>query len=80
MNPAIGPHPIIGYQLNQNHMADLRHQAQRHALARAARHARRARPHQSSHNRPALPALACHALAVLGPATTRSRPPGAPRY
>jgi hypothetical protein len=39
MNPAIGPHPIIGYQLNQDHMADLRHQAQRHALARAARRA-----------------------------------------
>jgi hypothetical protein len=77
MNPAIGPHPTIGYQLNQDHMADLRHQAQRQALARAAR---RARPHQSSHNRPALPALARHALAVLGPATTRSRPPGAPRY
>jgi hypothetical protein len=37
------------YQLNQYHVADLRHQAQRGALARAARQARRARPHQSSH-------------------------------
>jgi hypothetical protein len=74
-------HPKAGYyHLSQLHMADLRHQAQRQALARAARQARRARRHQSSHPRTALPALARHALAVLGPVTTHSRPPGAPRY
>ena len=49
-------HPATGYyQLNQNHMADLRHPARRRALARAAR---RARPHQPSHHRPLLSALA----------------------
>ena len=74
-------HPHTGYyQLSQDHLADLRHQAQRLALARAARQARRARRQQSSHPGPALPALARHALAVLGPVTTHSRPPGAPRY
>lgn len=37
-------HPTTGYyQLSQDHLADLRHQAQRHALARTARQARRAR-------------------------------------
>ena len=36
-------HPATGYyQLSQYHLADLRHQAQRLALARAARRARRA--------------------------------------
>ena len=55
-------HPTIGYHLVQAHLADLRHQAQRDTLARAAR---RARPHQSSHPGPALPALARHVLAVL---------------
>jgi hypothetical protein len=49
-------HPATGYyQLNQDHLAGLRHQAQRHALARRAR---RARPHQPRHHRPLLPALA----------------------
>jgi hypothetical protein len=74
-------HPTTGYyQRSQHHVADLRHQAQRHARARAARQARRARPHQSSHTGSVLPALARHALAVLGPVTIHSRPPGAPRY
>ena len=36
-------HPTIGYQLSQDHLADLRHQAQRTALARTARRARRPR-------------------------------------
>jgi hypothetical protein len=59
-------HPKIGYyQLNQDHLADLRHQAQRGALARAARQARRARRHPSTHPGPALPALARHALAMV---------------
>ena len=49
-------HPKIGYyHLSQYHIADLTHQAQRQALARAAR---QARPHQSSHPGPALPAPA----------------------
>jgi hypothetical protein len=52
-------HPKIGYyHLSQYHIADLTHQAQRQALARATRRARRARPHQSSHRGPALPAPA----------------------
>jgi hypothetical protein len=52
-------HPATGYyQMNHNHIADLRHQAQRHALARAARRARRARRHQPSLHRLVLSALA----------------------
>jgi hypothetical protein len=52
-------HPATGYyQLNQDHLAGLRHQAQRHALARAARRARRAQSHQPSRHRPLLSALA----------------------
>ena len=52
-------HPATGYyQLNQDHIAGLRHQAHRLALARAARRARRARRHQPSHHRPLLSALA----------------------
>jgi len=52
-------HPKIGYyHLSQYHIADLRHQAQRQALARAARRARRARRHQPSRRRPLLSALA----------------------
>jgi hypothetical protein len=73
-------HPTVGYHLSQDHLAYLRHQAQRSARARAARQARRPRPHQSSRPRPALPALARQALAALGSTTTQSRPPGAPTY
>jgi hypothetical protein len=52
-------HPATGYyQMSQYHIADLRHQAQRHALARAARRARRALRRQPSHHRPLLSALA----------------------
>jgi hypothetical protein len=58
-------HPTIGYHLSQHHLADLRHQAQRAALARVARRDRRPRPHQSSHPRLALPAIARHTLAGL---------------
>jgi len=48
-------HPATGYyQMSQYHIADLRHQAQRRALARAARRAR----HRPSHHRPLLSALA----------------------
>jgi hypothetical protein len=67
-------HPKIGYyELNQDHLADLRRQAQRAALARSARRARR---HQSGHSNPA---RGCHALTAL-PVPAHSRPPGAPRY
>jgi hypothetical protein len=44
-------HPATGYyQLSQDHLADLRHQAQRHALARAACRARPYRPGTRSPN------------------------------
>jgi hypothetical protein len=58
-------HPTIGYQLAQAHLAGLRHQAQRDALTRAARRARRARPPQSGHPVPALP-FGRRVLALLG--------------
>ena len=52
-------HPATGYyQMSQYHIADLRHQAQRLALAHAARRSRRAWRHQPSHHRPLLSALA----------------------
>ena len=52
-------HPDTGYyQMSQYQIADLRHQAQRRALARTARRAGRARRHQPSHHRPLLSALA----------------------
>jgi hypothetical protein len=52
-------HPATGYyQMSQYHIADLRHQAHRHALARAARQARRTQRHQPSHHRPVLSPLA----------------------
>ena len=47
-------HPTISYHLAQARIADLRHHAQRAALARAAR---RARPDQRAHAAPLLPAL-----------------------
>ena len=51
-------HPATGYyQMSQYHIADLRHQAQRHALARAARRARRAGRHPPRLRRLVLSAL-----------------------
>ena len=51
--------PATGYyQMSQYQIADLRHQAQRRALARTSRRAGRARRHQPSHHRPLLSALA----------------------
>jgi len=42
-------HPATGYyQMSQYHIADLRHQAQRHALARAARVPRHVHAEQES--------------------------------
>jgi hypothetical protein len=73
-------HPTIGYQLSKDHLADLRHQAQSTALARAARRARRARPRQPIHPGPALPAAARPALGVQGHTTNQLRPLGAPKY
>ena len=57
-------HPKAGYyHLNQLHVADLRHQAQRHALARAARRARQALAVLSPRNHPPAPAYGGHAPA-----------------
>jgi DNA-binding NarL/FixJ family response regulator len=47
-------HPTISYQLAQARISDLRHHAQRAALARAAR---RARPGSGGHTVPLWPAL-----------------------
>jgi hypothetical protein len=66
-------HPTIGYQLSQNHLADLRHQAQRTALARTAR---RARLHQPRYPGATLPALARQALALAGQRHRSTAPAG----
>ena len=51
--------PATGYyQMSQYQIADLRHQAQRRALARTARRAGRARRHQPSLRKLVLSALA----------------------
>jgi hypothetical protein len=42
-------HPTIGYDLAQAHVTELRQQAQRDALARAARKARRQRSGHRAH-------------------------------
>lgn len=63
-------HPAIHYDLMQARVADLRHQAQRDALARVARQARRARRHQPRHRLPALPAVTRRVLTVLGARTS----------
>ena len=60
-------HPTIGYQLAQDHLAGLRHHAQRDGLARAAR---RARSHPWRHPVPALPAVGRKVLALLGARST----------
>ena len=59
----------INYELAKARIADLHHQAQRDALARAARRARRARPHQSGHPVPASP-FGRRVLAMLGARST----------
>jgi hypothetical protein len=57
-------HPALGYQLAQARSTDLHRQAQRDALASAARRARRAQRRPS--RQPAFPALGLRrALAVL---------------
>ena len=56
-------YPTNAQALGEARLADFHREAQRTALARAARHAR---PHHSSHPQPALPARARQALAVLG--------------
>lgn len=50
-------HPTIRYELGKARVADLHHQAQRDALARAARRPRRAPGHPSGRRVPALRAL-----------------------
>jgi len=60
-------HPTTGYySLAKAHVASLGRQAQRIALAHAARRARRTRAHQPSRPEPVLPAAARQALAGLG--------------
>jgi hypothetical protein len=47
-------YPTIGYELAGAHITDLRQQAQRDALARAARKARRPPRQQSGHRAPGI--------------------------
>ena len=47
-------HPTTAQALGQARLADLHHQAQRDALARAARQARRARRQQSGDHSPGI--------------------------
>jgi hypothetical protein len=56
-------HPEIHYQLMQARVADLHRAAQRDALARAARRARR---QPSGHPAPRLPAIGRRIMTVLG--------------
>ena len=64
-------HPTISYHLAQARLADLRHQAQRDTLARAARQARRARTHRPGHPVPTDPAAAVRRLlTALGARTS----------
>jgi hypothetical protein len=64
-------HPAISYHLSQAHQADLRHQAQRDTLARAARQAHRARTHRLGHPAPGHPPAAIRRLlAALGARTS----------
>jgi hypothetical protein len=64
-------YPTVGYHLAQAHLADLRHQAQRDTLARAARQGRRTRTHQSGHPASAHPSAAVRRLlTALGARTT----------
>jgi hypothetical protein len=59
-------HPTARYDLMQTRVADMHRQAQRDALARAARPARPARKQQSGHRVLTFPALAARrALTVL---------------
>jgi hypothetical protein len=64
-------HPTIRYELGQARVADLHHQAQRDALARAARHPRRVSEHPPRRRLPALRALlARRVLTGLGARTS----------
>jgi hypothetical protein len=59
-------HPTVSYELMQARIADLHRQAQRDALARAARRARRPPRQQSGLYGPSLPAIRRWVLTVLG--------------
>ncbi len=59
-----------GYHLAQAQMADLRHQAHRDTLARAARRARCGRTHRPGHPAPAHPSAVRRLLTVLGGGTS----------
>jgi hypothetical protein len=58
-------HPALHYDLMQARLADLHHQAQRDALAHAARRARRARKQQSGRPVPRLPAVAARRVLTI---------------
>ena len=64
-------HPTVSHYLARARIADLRHQAQRDTLARAARRARHARTHHPGHPAPARPTGAVRRLlTALGARTS----------
>jgi hypothetical protein len=69
-------HPTISYHLAAARAADLRSQAQRDALARAARHAR---THKLEHAAPKLAAAGRRLLTSLRPAAPDQPPVSPPR-
>jgi hypothetical protein len=67
----IAMYPISNYELAKARAADLHRQAQRDALARAARRSRHTRTHRPRHPAPAHPAAAVRRLlAALGARTS----------
>jgi hypothetical protein len=63
-------HPVISYDLAQDRIADLHHQAQRDALARTAREACRRRRHQSDYPLAGVLGFGRLLLAALGARST----------
>jgi len=63
-------HPELHYQLAQARVADLHRQAQRDALARAARRARRKRTRRPGHPAAGYPAAVRRLLTALGARTS----------
>lgn len=64
-------HPITSYEVAKVHIADLHRQAQRDALARAARRAHRVSAHRPGHPAAAAPSAAVRRLlTALGARTS----------
>ena len=63
-------HLTLSYQMAQARIADLRHQAQRDALARAARRPRRSQPRLAARPVPRLLAAARKVLTIPAAPTT----------